>query len=75
MYTYAIEVTDTFGGEANYSWVRRYTIQASSPRGAISALARREGGHWRLAWDDGTATRYDLQGACVCAFVILSEEA
>jgi hypothetical protein len=23
---YQIEVTDTFGGEANYCWVRRYTI-------------------------------------------------
>ena len=22
-----IEVTDTFGGEANYSWVRRYEIK------------------------------------------------
>jgi hypothetical protein len=21
-----IELTDTFGGEANYSWVRRYTL-------------------------------------------------
>lgn len=25
---YQVEVTDTFGGEANYSWVRRYTIEA-----------------------------------------------
>lgn len=24
--TWQIEVTDTFGGEANYSWVRRYTM-------------------------------------------------
>lgn len=23
---YQVEVTDTFGGEANYCWVRRYTI-------------------------------------------------
>lgn len=23
-----VEVTDTFGGEANYCWVRRYTIGA-----------------------------------------------
>jgi hypothetical protein len=21
-----IEITDTFGGEANYAWVRRYTL-------------------------------------------------
>jgi len=24
-----IELTDTFGGEANYSWVRRYSIDAA----------------------------------------------
>ena len=26
MHTYKIEITDTFGGEANYSWVKRETI-------------------------------------------------
>ncbi len=26
MHTYHCELTDTFGGEANYSWVRRATI-------------------------------------------------
>jgi hypothetical protein len=26
MSTYDVEVTDTFGGEANYGWVRRYTL-------------------------------------------------
>ena len=25
---YQVEYTDTFGGEANYSWVRRATIEA-----------------------------------------------
>ena len=25
---YQIEITDTFGGEANYSWVRRHSIEA-----------------------------------------------
>lgn len=24
---YQIEITDTFGGEANYSWVRRHSIE------------------------------------------------
>ena len=27
---YKVEVTDTFGGEANYSWVRRYTVETPS---------------------------------------------
>jgi hypothetical protein len=26
-HTYSVEYTDTFGGEANYSWVRRATVQ------------------------------------------------
>lgn len=26
MHTYDVEYTDTFGGEANYCWVRHYTI-------------------------------------------------
>lgn len=26
--TFDVEYTDTFGGEANYCWVRRYTIEA-----------------------------------------------
>lgn len=25
-HTYDVELTDTFGGEANYSWVRRETV-------------------------------------------------
>lgn len=29
MATYDVEVTDTFGGEANYCWVRRYTVDGS----------------------------------------------
>jgi hypothetical protein len=27
MYTYDIELTDTFAGEANYCWVQRATVQ------------------------------------------------
>lgn len=32
--TYFVEVTDTFGGEANYCWVRRYKVSASSKLGS-----------------------------------------
>jgi hypothetical protein len=31
--TYQIEVTDTFGGESNYSWVRRDTIETPAKLG------------------------------------------
>lgn len=74
-HTFSIEVTDTFGGEANYCWVSRYTIKASSFRGAMQALSRQHGGHWRKVADYGDQARYDHQGACVCAFVEYAIEA
>ena len=36
MVTWDIEVTDTFGGQANYSWVDRYVVRTP---GDISDLA------------------------------------
>lgn len=69
MRTYNVEVTDTFGGEANYSWVRRYTYKANSERGAILKFAREHGAGWSFAYDCGDSARYDLAGACVCCFV------
>jgi hypothetical protein len=40
MTTYNVEVTDTFGGEANYCWVHRHTFEA--PADATQAtLVRR----------------------------------
>ena len=69
MQTYHIEVTDTFGGEANYCWRKQWLVRANSEQGAISKLGRREGRGWRKAWDAGDFSRYNLQGAAVCAFV------
>ena len=63
---WGIEMTDTFGGEVNYSWVHRYNVQATTQRGAISKLSRETGYSFRA---DG-AGRYNAQGACVCAFVL-----
>lgn len=39
-YPWSFELTDTFGGEANYTWVKRGTVKASTPRGAIRATKR-----------------------------------
>jgi hypothetical protein len=66
-----VEVTDTFGGCANYSWVRRYKVKASSVRGAILKVSRNSGYQKRIRkdWDSGSMVRYSVQGACVCAFV------
>lgn len=72
---YKAEVTDTFSGEANYSWVRRYEFRAVSMRGAVQMLAHAYGSGWRAAYDDGDSARFDLRGACVCAFISVADEA
>lgn len=61
---YFVEVTDVYGGEANYSWVTRHAIRAKSERGAICALARRSG--LRFV-NDGV--KYVSRSGATCAFV------
>jgi len=63
--TYFIEMTDTFGGEANYCWVNRFIVSASSERGAMRKVARQTGSNVRNVGCD----RWDAVGACVCYFV------
>ena len=62
---YFAEVTDTFGGEANYCWVRRYIIEASTLRGAVWKLSRHEGLSFRKDYDG----RYNARNFCICAFI------
>ena len=60
-----VEMTDTFGGEANYCWVNRFIVSASSPRGAMRKVAKKTGFAVRSVGCD----RWDAVGACVCYFV------
>ena len=69
MTNYQIEITDTYGGEANYSWVTRYTIAANSMHGAICKLARQYGSGWRLDFNTGDVARYNLKNAAICLFI------
>lgn len=62
---YFIEMTDTFGGEANYCWVHRFIVSASTERGAMRKLAR----HTGFAVRNVGCDRWDAVGACVCYFV------
>jgi hypothetical protein len=71
MATFNIEITDTFGGEANYSWVRRYTFTAKSFRGAIQKLAHEYGAGWSKQFECGDYCQYKLRGACITAFVTI----
>ena len=67
--TYFVEMTDTFSGDANYSWVRRFLVQSVSMRGAISKVTRETGYHARVDYDCGDMARYNAVGACICYFV------
>jgi hypothetical protein len=68
-----IEMTDTYGGEANYSWVNRFLVTASTERGAIGMVTRKTGYRARSVG----CGRYDVPGACICYFVecVESEQA
>ena len=60
-----VEITDTYGGEANYSWVTRHVISAKSELGCINALSRRSGINWRAVGCE----RYDSKSGATCAFI------
>jgi hypothetical protein len=68
------ELTDTFGGEANYSWVTRRTFDAPATISdlALVRLAKRELGLTgvrcqRESWGDSIVLR--PQGSCTIAFI------
>jgi len=67
---YIVEITDTFGGEANYSWVTRHIIVAKSIRGVLQKLSKASGVHWRGVGGG----RWDSRSGATCAFVELFDE-
>jgi hypothetical protein len=67
-----VEVTDTYSGESNYSWVKRFKVHASSERGAMRKVGRRlsyYSGGIKKDWDTGNMSRWLWRNAAVCAFV------
>lgn len=69
-----VEVTDTYGGEANYSWVRRYKVHANTMRGAMLKVSRQLGVRTKRVMDFEDCSRYDFLGATICAFVMGYED-
>ena len=59
------EITDTYGGEANYSWVTRHKIKAASIRGALIRLNSDSGLGFRSVGCD----RFDSRSGATCAFI------
>lgn len=64
-----VEITDTYGEDANYSWVKRFKVNASSELGAIRKVSSETGLSFRKEWDSGDLVRYDAQQCAVCAFL------
>lgn len=63
MLEYEVEITDTFGGEANYCWVRNYTVTSSSIRGAVAKAGKLFGvSGWRKAYGDEWESTYRRSG-------------
>jgi hypothetical protein len=59
------EMTDLFGGEFNYSWIRRFKVEAKSPRGVM----RKIGTGYKIEADYGDEVVYhsksDLVGVLI----------
>jgi hypothetical protein len=52
--TYNLELTDTFGGEANYSWVKRAQLDAPSDASRLTLVRRAK------AWAGLTGVRCEV---------------
>ena len=66
---YFIEVTDTFGGDANYSWATRHLIKGKTARGAVNRFSRLSGMSWRCVGNYGDQSRYDSKSGATCFFI------
>jgi len=64
-----VELTDTFGGEANYSWVTRRLVRASSIMGAARKFAQHAGLSVHKIDVYGDSARYDSASGATCLFV------
>lgn len=71
---FSVEFTDTFGGEANYAWVKRFEVESETMRGAIVLAnkayfdgGRRPRNHKKT--DFGGQVRLDYPGMAVCCFI------
>ena len=63
------EVTDVYGGEANYSWVTWHKVRTSTMRGAVNRVSRDSGMRWHCVDNYGDQKRYDSASGATCLFV------
>jgi hypothetical protein len=70
---YYIEMTDTYDGEANYCWVNRFLVTASTMRGAMRKVSKETGYPAKMDYSTGDMCRYNVPKACICYFIQYSE--
>lgn len=63
------EITDMYGGEANYSWVTRHDVEAKSFRGAVCKMSRESGLSWRKHADLGDTIQYLSESKATTMFI------
>lgn len=66
---YFIEMTDTFGGEANYCWVNRFIVSASSHRGAMRKVCALTGDKVQCVDRYNDPQTWDSTIGCIRYFV------
>lgn len=66
---YFVEITDTFGGEANYSWVTRHLVTAATMRGAVWKVSHDSGMNWHCVDSYSDLKRYDSASGATCLFI------
>ena len=69
MQDYFVEITDTFAGEANYSWATRHKVTAINENDAIVKISNESGINWIEQWGDGECSRYDSESGATCLFI------
>ena len=74
MCKYSVEMTDTFSGEANYSWVKTECFDAPCDASCKMLVRRAEkalgiSAPHRVTFDNGDMIRIDLRNHCICIFI------
>lgn len=77
---YIVEYTDTFGGEANYSWVKRATIEADAALSDLALMRRAKAalglsGLRGVTYRHGDMIEFRPYRMCCVLFVTYREEA
>ena len=72
---YDVEYTDTFGGEANYCWVRRARVDGKSPLAVMRAAKAAVGlsGVRGRTYRNGDCTEFRPYGMATVMFVTWCE--